>query len=409
MNEADSLEMSYPFLDRGFTLTENIDEADAVLVNTCTVRKHAEARALSAIGRLRQWREAREDRFLIVAGCAAERLGRKLRKRFPFVDLVVGARAIEDYPRILEAALSRRSALSQEKEPSSVSAAADSPVSAYLTISRGCSYACAYCIVPSVRGKDIPRSFDNILKEARTSLERGAKELILLGQTVNGWRDKEGRCFADLLTGLSGLAGLLRLRFMSAHPYFLDERLIDALARLPQSCDHLHLPVQSGSDRVLKAMRRSYTRALFLERTRRLRALRPELSLCTDLMVGFPGETEEDFKDSLSLVEEAGFNDAYCFKYSPREGTSAFVLNDPVPAQVKEERLSRILAAASLRRSDYLRSWEGRDVEVLLETPVQGRSSQNLPVRLDKPSKPGALVRARVQSSSPSGLRASLL
>ncbi|MFA6029263.1 MAG: MiaB/RimO family radical SAM methylthiotransferase [Elusimicrobiota bacterium] len=400
MNEADALELSYPFLARGFEPCAVLADADAVLVNTCTVRAHAEHRAVSAVGRLEAWKAARPGRLVVVAGCAAERLGPELRRRFPFVDLVLGARSVEETPALIARALEERGA-----GPAATDVRPPPGISAYLTVARGCGFACAYCIVPSVRGPDRPRALDRVLEEARRLADGGARELVLLGQTVNGWKDREGRVFADLLRALAEVPGVLRLRFMSPHPLFLDEALAAAMAEIPAVCPQLHLPVQSGSDRVLAAMGRGYTCADFLSRVRSVRARVSGLALSTDLLVGFPGETAEDFRGTLSLIDEAELAGAYCFKYSPREGTPSFALADDVEPRVKEERHALLLERAEGRRSAELRSWVGRSVEVLLETPTGGRTPQFHPARFASPAgAPGTLVEAEVTGCSQAGL-----
>ena len=411
MSEADGTEMSRPLLERGFTRTSELSEADAVILNTCTVRQHAEDRAVSAIGRLREWKEERPERFLIVAGCAAERIGGWLSKRFPFVDLVVGARSLDQYPRLLEEALRRRFDWLLENEGAwgeDSPQAAPSPVSAFLTVMRGCNYSCSYCIVPSVRGRESYLPFDRVLEEARRLAEGGARELMLLGQTVNSYRDPGGRGdFADLLRAVAAVPGVLRLRFMSPHPFFVNERMARAMAETPQVCRHLHLPAQSGSDPILKAMRRNYTRAELLSKTAELRRQMPDLELSSDFIVGFPGETEEDFALTLTLAGEMGLSAAYCFKYSPREGTPAFAAGDPLPEAVKEERLARLLDRVGELTRAALRSWQGRKVSVLLRSPDTGRTAHHFNARLDEPGVPGSAVDAVVTGATDTALKCS--
>ncbi|HAH06621.1 MAG TPA: tRNA (N6-isopentenyl adenosine(37)-C2)-methylthiotransferase MiaB [Elusimicrobia bacterium] len=399
MNEADSEEMALPLLLRGYQTTSELSEADAVLVNTCTVREHAEHRAVSRIGRLRAWKAARPGRLLIVAGCAAERLGEALRRKFPFVDLVVGARSIEDYPALLDAVL--------EGRPVTAAGAAPAP-SGYVTVMRGCNYACAYCIVPSVRGRESHLPFERILRQARERAERGSREIFLLGQTVNSWKDSAaGKDFSDLLRAVGTLPGVGRVRFMSPHPVFLDERLSAAMAETPAAAPHLHLPAQSGSDRILQEMRRGHTRAQYLSKVRRLREAVPGLHLTTDFIVGFPGETEEDFRQTLSLAEECGAGSAYCSKFSPREGTLAASLEGQLEEAAKEERLARLLAFFEARQREVLEGFRGRRVQVLLETPDTGRTEHNLCARLAEPRRAGELVEALVCGCTRLGLKCS--
>ncbi len=411
MNVADSEEMARPLLERGYALSPALEDADAVLVNTCTVRDHAEHRALSLLGRLKAWKDERPERFVIVAGCAAERLKDELKRRFPHVDLVVGAKAIEDYPRMLDEALRERYDLSREDAEAFPAASplnlAPSPVIGYITIMRGCNYSCSYCIVPAVRGRELYRPWDSILEEARAKAAAGAREILLLGQTVNSYRDPGGRGdFADLLRAVGGVEGVKRIRFMSPHPYYLTDRVIDAMAETPAVAGHLHLPVQSGSDPMLKAMRRNYTRAQYLERLARLRARLPEIAVTTDFIVGFPAESEADFSESLSLVDEADLDTAYCFKFSAREGTQAASMGPEVPEDVKAERLARLLARVEARTERKIAAMMGRRLEVLVEEPGAGRARSHWKVRLESRPEVGSLVSARVTSTRGTSLTA---
>ncbi|MDE2290891.1 MAG: MiaB/RimO family radical SAM methylthiotransferase, partial [Elusimicrobia bacterium] len=316
MSVADGEELARPLRARGFRRAGGLPDADAVILNTCTIRQHSEDRAWSLLGRLRSWKEERPERLLIVAGCAAERAGDALKRRFPHVDLVVGARSMEEAPALVEEALRARGDWAREDEGLwDAPAPEPSPVGAYVTVMRGCNYACTYCIVPAVRGPELYRPLDTVLSEVRTRVREGAREVTLLGQTVNGWRDAEGRRFADLLRAVDAEPGVARVRFTAPHPFFLDERLMDAMAECPRLARHLTLPAQSGSDRVLQAMRRNYTAASYLEKTAALRRRIPDLALSSDLIVGFPGETEAEFRATLALAEAADFCSAYCFKF----------------------------------------------------------------------------------------------
>jgi tRNA-2-methylthio-N6-dimethylallyladenosine synthase len=386
MNLADSEEMARPLKEKGFTPTSELDEADCVLVNTCTVRDHAEHRAVSLLGRLEEWKN--DDRLLIVAGCAAERMGRDIQRRFPHVDLVVGAKSIEQFPELVNQALKEKwgdeSRLFEGPHPALAleAGAGVGTKSAYVTIMRGCNYTCTYCIVPHVRGRELYRPMDAILAETREKVEAGALEVWFVGQTVNSWR-REGRDFADLLREAGKIPGLARIRFMSPHPFFLNERLAEAMAETPAVCAHMHLPAQSGSDRILGLMRRNYTAAGFVEKTRMLRRALPEVALTSDVIVGFPSETEEDFRRSLDLFDEADIDAAYCFKYSPREGTEAADYDGAVPEDIKEERLARLLDRVEKRARAKAARLIGKRVQVLLEDATFGRTEGYFKLRLD--------------------------
>lgn len=395
MNLADSEEMSRPLRAKGFSAAATLEEADCVLVNTCTIRDHAEHKAWSLLGRLEEWK-AEPGRMLIVAGCAAQHLGDKIQERFPYVDLVVGARSIEQYPELLEAALkskwpSEDAAFSAEQRPPVPPPGA---LAAHITVMRGCNYTCSYCIVPAVRGRESYRPKDEILAEARAHAERGGLEVNLVGQTVNSWKHG-GEDFADLLRSVAAVPGLLRVRFISPHPFFLNERLARAMAETPNVSPHMHLPVQSGSDRILKAMRRNYTAESYLEKLAMLRSIHPEVAVTTDFIVGFPSETDEDFRLSLELFDRADFDAAYCFKYSPREGTEAALHSGQVPEELKEERLARLLDFAEARAKDKAGRQIGKTVEVLLEDPQYGRTGGYLKMRLEAPAA-GPLAKAVV-------------
>ncbi|MBI5883437.1 MAG: MiaB/RimO family radical SAM methylthiotransferase [Elusimicrobia bacterium] len=394
MSAADVAEMSDSLAERGFALTSELSDADAVLVGTCTVRDHAEHRALSYIGRLREWKRDHPSGTLIVAGCAAERLGPELKKRFPHVDLVAGSKSVADFPALIGSYFSSGAAADPLRgRPGS----ATGGVCGSVTIMRGCDSACSYCIVPSVRGPESHRAAGEILAEVRRKAAAGTREVTLLGQAVNRWRQGTAS-FADLLGLVASVPGIERVRFMSPHPLHLDETACRAMAENPKVCPSLHLPAQSGSDRVLGLMRRGYTRADFLGKVAMARRLVPGLTVTTDLLLGFPSETEEDFRASLSLFEEMGAVSAFCFKYSPRAGTPSASLQDDVPREVKEERLARLHSLAAERSAAYLDSLRGKEISVLVETAGadSGRGLDGFKARLDGPALTGTTVRAVV-------------
>ena len=410
MSAADGGELAAPILARGFRAVDSPEDADAIVLNTCTVRQHAEDKALSMIGRLRPWKEEDSGRVLIVAGCAAERLGPWIQTRFPYVDLVVGAKSIEDYPRIVEEALaSKFDALKETREAFSHEAAViapevpigwTSPVVAPVTIMRGCNYSCTYCIVPHVRGRESYRTFEAVLAEVRAKAAAGAREILLLGQTVNSWHargaDGRDRRFADLLRAVASEDGVARVRFESPHPHFLDDALISAFAETPQAGDHMHMPVQSGSDRVLALMRRNYTSGSFLEKMNRLRAAAPRIEVSTDIIVGFPTETDDEFEQTLELVNRLRPASAYTFKYSPREGTESAGMPDDVPEEVKEARLARLNELCDGLTDAALKRRIGSTVEVLDENGGYGRTRDGFRVKWGTPAEPGRLRTVRV-------------
>ncbi|MBI3550430.1 MAG: tRNA (N6-isopentenyl adenosine(37)-C2)-methylthiotransferase MiaB [Elusimicrobia bacterium] len=406
MSVADGEEMSRPLLAKGFSATASLDDADAALINTCTVRQHAEDKAVSLLGRLREWKEARPERVLIVAGCAAERLGEKIQERFPFVDLVVGAKSIEEYPRLVEQALGERfDGLRENRAAWGEEPATSGSVSAYVTIMRGCNYSCSYCIVPAVRGRELYRPMDAVVAEARRRVSEGAREIMLLGQTVNSYRPSPGVDFADLLRALDALDGLERVRFMSPHPYYLTDRMIDAMAASRKVCRHMHLPLQSGSNPVLQRMRRNYTIEDFERRVDRLRGAMPDVAVTTDVIVGFPGESEGDFARTLDAVRRLDPVSAYCFKFSPRPGTEAAHAEDDVTLDEKECRLRRLLEIVDARMKAHLESWIGRETTVLLEDERFGRTGQFFKATLETAGRIGELSTGVVTGATKTGLR----
>ncbi|MFA6317878.1 MAG: MiaB/RimO family radical SAM methylthiotransferase [Elusimicrobiota bacterium] len=403
MSAADVAEMSGAMTERGFTLTTDLSEADAVLVGTCTVRDHAEHRALSYIGRLREWKRSRPDGTIIVAGCAAERLGPELKRRFPHVDLVAGSKSVDSFPALVESRLAGRVQAPPVPRVSGVVAS--------VTVTRGCDAACSYCIVPSVRGPEKHRPAEDILAEVRRKTEAGAREITLLGQTVNSWRGAfEGRpaSFGDLLGLVASAPGVVRVRFMSPHPKHLDAAALHAMAEHPVIAPALHIPAQSGSDRILGLMRRGYDRRTYLEKVRLARSIVPGLTVTTDILLGFPSETEEDFAASLSLLTEMGAVSAFCFKYSPRAGTPSSAMPDDVPREVKEERLARLHERVAELSGRYLDSLVGRELPILVDEPGAGRGPDGFRVRLDEPVPAGRIATARVSGRAGNLLLANL-
>ena len=387
MNLADSEEMAAHLLLRGYALTDNLDEADLALVNTCTVRDHAEHRALSFLGRLRQWKREKEGRHIIFAGCAAQRLGEKLKKTFPYLDLVSGAREIDHFASLLDNSGLFSAAQGGEAQPHGITG--------YVTIMRGCDFACTYCIVPSVRGPVHCLPSADILAQTAQKARSGCPEIMLLGQTVNAWKE-DGKTFADLLNEVSALPGVQRVRFVSPHPAFITPQFLAAVENNPKIARHIHLPVQSGSTKVLREMKRGYTRETLLEK---IDALKERgFALSTDLIVGFPTETEADFEETLSLVQRAGFSAAYCFKYSPRQGTPAAQMK-LLPEKILEERLDILLNKVKGLAEAAYAAQVGKEKEVLMESPNKGRTSDNFWAQTQKSYTIGAVVRSRVVSA----------
>ncbi|MDD4004297.1 MAG: tRNA (N6-isopentenyl adenosine(37)-C2)-methylthiotransferase MiaB [Elusimicrobiaceae bacterium] len=390
MNEADSDEMYLALAQAGYRLTDDMEDADAVLLNTCTVREHAEHRALSLVGRLKFWKQRRTGRLIIVAGCAAQRLGSELRRRFPHVDLAAGAKDLDRFAELFAFA-------ADTGAKAFPVAQRNAPLVAYSTIMRGCSHACAYCIVPAVRGPGVSRDPGEILAEIKDKAARGAREIVLLGQTVNSYRHAGGETdFPALLRKAHAIESIQRIRFISPHPGYINEDFAETLERFPKIARHMHLPVQSGSDRILALMKRGYTRAGLLEKISLLKTRVPDIAVSTDFIVGFPSEQETDFADTLSLVRECGFSFAYCFKYSPRAGTPAAEMPEQPDGITLEDRLARLLAEVKETAARRFEEQVGTVQETLFETPDKGRTSTNYWVRTKSQQTPGTLVKTKI-------------
>ena len=384
MNVSDSELIVGVLAREGFVRTDDPAAADVMLVNTCAVRDHAEQRVLSRLGELKGFK--RPGRVLGVVGCMAQRLGPRLLERVPQVDLVIGPDGYRGLPELIARAHQGERAAEVEFKPwehyEDVPPARRVRVSAFVTVQRGCDYRCTFCIVPMTRGAERSRKLADVAREVGDLAAAGTTEVTLLGQTVNSYHDGE-HDFADLLCAVGAVPGVRRLRFTSPYPTDFTDRVLAALAGTPAACEHVHLPVQSGSSRVLKRMLRRYDRERYLAVVAALRAAVPGIALTTDIIVGFPGETEDDFQETLSLVEEVGFDDAYTFKYSPREGTPALKLKDHVPGDVAGGRLERLVAAVRCVAKRKNVALVGTAHEVL----VEGRA------------KRGALLQARTRTN----------
>ncbi|HEV7365771.1 MAG TPA: tRNA (N6-isopentenyl adenosine(37)-C2)-methylthiotransferase MiaB [Gemmatimonadales bacterium] len=372
MNVADS-ELMFGVLGRdGYVRSEDPQDADVMLVNTCAVRDNAEQRIIGRVGELQRYK--RVGGVLGVVGCMAQRLGPALLAQAPRVDLVVGPDAYRNLPELIGLAQAGQRVNDTEfrswEHYEDVPPAREKGPTAFVTVQRGCDYRCTFCIVPHTRGPERSRKLEDIIREVTELVAQGATEVTLLGQTVNSYHDGTHE-FGALLEALGLVAGLRRIRFTSPYPTDFTPRVIAAMAATPAVCEHVHLPVQSGSNAVLKRMLRRYTRERYLEVVGELRRAIPGITLSTDVIVGFPGETETDFAETLSLVAEAGFDDAYTFKYSVREGTPAVRLKDHVPDEVASARLDRLIETvrSAVRHKNIARV--GQTHEVLVERPAK--------------------------------------
>jgi tRNA-2-methylthio-N6-dimethylallyladenosine synthase len=367
MNVADSDLIVGVMGAQGYERTDDPAAADVLLVNTCAVRDHAEQRVLSRLGELKRFKP--RGGALGVVGCMAQRLGSRLLERVPQVDLVVGPDGYRGLPELIARARAGERAADvqfrgwehyEDVPPGAAS------YTAFVTVQRGCDYRCTFCVVPMTRGPERSRMLADVVQEISALAARGTTEVTLLGQTVNSYHDGT-HDFADLLRAVGAVAGIRRVRFTSPYPTDFTPRVLAAMADTPAVCEYVHLPVQSGSSRVLKRMLRRYDRARYLEVVADLRRAVPGIALSTDIIVGFPGESDEDFAQTLSLVEEVGFDDAYTFRYSPREGTPATRLKDAVPDLVAAERLERLIGVVRRVARQKNVALVGTTHEVLVE------------------------------------------
>ncbi len=383
MNVYDSDRMASMLARHGYDRVARPEDADLVLLNTCHIREKAAEKVYSELGRLRRLKERRhrrgEEMLLGVAGCVAQAEGELITERAPFVDIVVGPQAYHRLPELLARRARRQRHVIDTDFPAEskfdeLPADNDpSPVSAFLTVQEGCDKFCSFCVVPYTRGAETSRPVEAVLREARDRVRRGAREIVLLGQNVNAYHGAgpDGREWGlgRLIRELAEIPDLLRIRYTTSYPSDMDEELIAAHGEVPQLMPFLHLPVQSGSDRILAAMNRRHRLADYRRIVERLRAVRPDMALSSDFIVGFPGEREEDFRATLQLVDEIGFAQAFSFKFSPRPGTPAAALPGQIAEPVKERRLAELQAILETQARSFNAAMVGRRTSVLLERP----------------------------------------
>ncbi|MFH2001475.1 MAG: tRNA (N6-isopentenyl adenosine(37)-C2)-methylthiotransferase MiaB [Planctomycetota bacterium] len=415
MNKLDSELIRSLLAEEGYHFTENPDEAGTILFVTCSVREHAEDRVHSRIGMLKPWKKKNPHAVLAVLGCMAQEHGEKLIARHPHLDLVVGTRDFPNLPELLRQARDGHRGMaitSCQEAPEVLRDTAQRPFRqrAFLAVMRGCQMYCAYCVVPYVRGPEVSRDANRIVEEAQALVSDGVVEITLLGQSVNRYDDGSGCRLPGLIRRLDLLPGLQRLNFVTSYPAFVDDELILAMAECRSVTRYLHLPVQSGSDLILEKMKRRYTAGEYLDTVKKLREAMPDLELGSDFIVGFPGETDDDFRCTKSVMEQVRFQQAFIFKYSPRPGTlAARNYTDTVPEEVKKERNARLLALQEKISREKNAATEGHIVEVLVEgqsprDPARyiGRTIYNQIVAFPaSDNHVGKRVRVRVETSTP--------
>jgi len=428
MNVYDSVRMGDALAGDGYVPTDAMEEADLILLNTCHIREKAAEKVYSALGRLRDMKQARkadgQELMIGVTGCVAQAEGEEILRRAPAVDVVVGPQTYHRLPEALRRAREGTRVVDTdyavedkfEHLPATEKARIRARgVTAFLTVQEGCDKFCTFCVVPYTRGAEVSRPLHQIIDEARRLADAGVREITLLGQNVNAWHGEgpDGREWGlgDLLYRLAEVPGLARLRYTTSHPRDMDDRLIDAHRDLRALMPYLHLPVQSGSDRILKAMNRRHTASEYLRLIDRIRTARPDIAMSGDFIVGFPGETDVDFEDTLRIVQAVGYAQAFSFKYSTRPGTPGADLPDQVPEDVKSERLESLQTLLLKQQAEFAKSCVGKVIDLLLEKPgrnegqVIGRSPWLQSVNVDaKTSQIGDIIPVRIIGTGPNSL-----
>ena len=423
MNEYDSSKMAEVlFASHGMVKTDQVEEADVILLNTCSIREKAQEKVFSQLGQWREYKQKNPHVVIGVGGCVASQEGGDIIKRAPFVDLVFGPQTLHRLPAMLNERLSTKKSVVDisfpeiEKFDHLPAPRAEGPV-AFVSIMEGCSKYCSFCVVPYTRGEEISRPFDDVLAECYQLASQGVREINLLGQNVNDYRGPLHKGdiadLALLIHYLAAIDGIDRIRFTTSHPLAFSDNLINAFAEVPELANHLHLPVQSGSDRILAMMKRGYTALEFKSKIRKLRKVRPDVRLSTDIIVGFPGETDRDFQDTMDLVHEIGFDTSFSFIYSPRPGTPAASLADETPMDVKKQRLKILQDRLGLQASRYSQAMIGSTQRLLVTglskkdtLQLAGRTECNRVVNFDgNPDLIGQFVHTLITEAQPNSLR----
>lgn len=427
MNEYDSSKMAEVLLEsHGLIKTDQLEGADVILLNTCSIREKAQEKVFSQLGQWREYKAKNPHVIIGVGGCVASQEGSDIVKRAPYVDLVFGPQTLHRLPAMLNERMEKKKAVVDisfpeiEKFDHLPAPRAEGPT-AFVSIMEGCSKYCSFCVVPYTRGEEISRPFDDVLAECYHLATQGVREINLLGQNVNDYRGKmENGDIADLallIHYIAALEGIGRIRFTTSHPLAFSDNLINAYAEVPELANHLHLPVQSGSDRILGLMKRGYTALEFKSKIRKLRKIRPDIRLSTDIIVGFPGETDKDFQATMDLVHEMGFDTSFSFIYSPRPGTPAANLVDDTPLEVKKQRLQILQSRLLLQASRYSQSMIGSTQRILVTGVskkdahrLSGRTECNRVVNFDAPAHLiGQFVDVHISDALPNSLRGRLI
>ena len=427
MNDYDSRRIAHLLGEsHGMVTTGNANDADMLLLNTCSVREKAQEKVFSQLGRWREWKETRPELMIGVGGCVASQEGEAILKRAPYVDLVFGPQTYHRLPAMVDQLLSTRCGVVDVSFPEiekfdSLPAPRADGARALVSVMEGCSKYCTFCVVPYTRGEEFSRPFDDVITEVYELAEQGAREVTLLGQNVNAYsgarHDGGVITFAELVRYAAAIEGIDRLRYTTSHPIDFDQNLIDAYAEVPELVSHLHLPVQSGSDRILSLMKRGYSVAEYEDIVQRVRQRRTDLVLSSDFIIGFPGETDDDFEQTMALIERIGFDQSFSFIYSPRPGTPAALLPDETPSEVKQARLSRLQARINSMSADIGAKMIGTVQRVLVDGPsrrqptqMSGRTDNNRVVNFSGVAESrNRFVNVRITEALPHSLRGGLV
>ncbi len=412
MNEHDSERMKGMLESLGYAESQTRDDADLILFNTCSIREAADSRFVAHLHQAKGVKARRPEVVIGVGGCWAQSVKEDVFRQFPFVDVAFGPGQVHKLAEFLTSdSLSAQGYFEFEGFTGHLPAKRAREFQAWVQISVGCNCRCSYCIVPSTRGREVSRPFDELVEEVAGQVADGVREVTLLGQNVNSYgRDlrPDRRSFAELLRALDAIDGLDRLRYTSPHPKDMREDVVRAHAELPSVCEHIHLPLQSGSSPILKAMRRTYDRGRYMDRVALIRELVPDCAITTDIIVGFPGETDEDFSQTLEVCEEVGYDGAFTFVFSPRRGTEAATFTDGlVPHEVKVERMERLVEVVQRRARERAQRFVGRTLDVLVEGPsrtdasrLRGRSRHGKTVNFTGLAAPGEIVPVWIESAT---------
>src|SRR3954465_10705106 len=411
MNEHDSERMKGMLGSLGYAEVPERDQADLILFNTCSIREKADERFVSHLHEAKALKRRDPERVIGVGGCWAQAVKDEVFRQFPFVDVAFGPGQVHKLAEFLTSdSITAQGFFEFEGFTGHLPARRDRRHQGWVQISVGCNCRCSYCIVPSTRGREVSRPLDELVAEVRGLAADGVRAVPLPGQNVNSYGAglrPQRRSFSELLAAVDAVAGIERIRYTSPHPKDMREDVVRAHAELPSVCEHIHLPLQSGSSRILKAMRRTYNRERYLDRVAQIREHVPDVALTTDIIVGFPGETEEDFAQTLELTDQVGYDSAFTFIYSPRRGTLAADYEDQVPHDVKRERMERLGQVVQRRAAERAQRFVGRDAEVLVEGPsrtdparLRGRTRHNKTVNFHGAAAPGELTEVRIESAT---------